>query len=58
MAALAVTTTVTELPDSRARVEVEVAARELAAAMDSAARELGRNLRLPGFRQGQVRRPS
>ncbi len=54
MAAPAVTTTVTELPDSRARVEVEVAPRELAAAMDSAARELGRNLRLPGFRKGKV----
>jgi len=46
--------TVTELPASRARVEVEVAPREIAAAIDSAARELGRNVRLPGFRKGKI----
>jgi trigger factor len=54
MATSPVTTTVTELPDSRARVEVEVAPREFAAAMDAGARDLGRNLRLPGFRKGKI----
>ena len=52
-----VNTTVTELPDSRARVEVEVSDRELASAIDASARALGRNLRLPGFRKGKVPTP-
>ena len=54
MAEVPVKTSVSKLPESRVRVEVEVAAREFAAAMDSAARDLGRNLRLPGFRKGKV----
>jgi trigger factor len=54
MASLPVTPTVTELPDSRVRVEVEVAPRELAAAIDAAARGLGANMRLPGFRKGKI----
>ena len=49
-----VTTTVTELPDSRARVEVTVAPEELERALDSAARRIGGDLRLPGFRKGKV----
>jgi trigger factor len=49
-----VQTTVSELPESRARVEVEVSVREVAAAVDAAARSLGKNLRLPGFRKGKV----
>jgi trigger factor len=50
----AITTSVTELPQSRARVEVEVSAREVASAVDAAARDLGKNLRLPGFRKGKI----
>jgi trigger factor len=49
-----VKTTVTALPESRARVEVDVAAKEVAGAVDGAARSLGRNLRLPGFRKGKI----
>jgi trigger factor len=49
-----VKTTVTALPESRARVEVEVAAKEVAGAVDGAARSLGRNLKLPGFRKGKI----
>jgi trigger factor len=50
----AITTAVTQLPDSRARVEVEVSAGELSSAIDQAARALGKNLRLPGFRKGKI----
>ena len=52
-----VQTTVTELPDSRVRVEVVVGAKEVAAAMDAAARSLGQNLKLPGFRKGKIPAP-
>ncbi len=54
MADPAVTTTLTELPDSRVRVQAQVSARELATAVDSAARVLGKNLRLAGFRKGKI----
>jgi trigger factor len=54
MAEQAIATTVTELPESRARVEVEVSPREVASAVDQAARDLGKNLRLPGFRKGKI----
>jgi trigger factor len=57
MAEPALNTTVTELPDSRARVEVEISDREVASAIDASARALGRNLRLPGFRKGKVPTP-
>ena len=57
MAEPALNTTVTELPESRARVEVEVSDREVASAIDASARALGRNLRLPGFRKGKVPTP-
>jgi trigger factor len=53
----AVKTTISELPDSRVRVDVEVAAPEVAAAMDAAARSLGQNLKLPGFRKGKIPPP-
>jgi trigger factor len=53
----AVKTTITELPDSRVHVDVEVAANEVAAAMDAAARSLGQNLKLPGFRKGKIPAP-
>src|SRR6185437_5164374 len=50
----AVTTTVTELPESRVRVEAQVAAEEVERRIQQAARELGRQMRIPGFRKGKV----
>jgi trigger factor len=49
-----VTTTVTELPDSRVRVEAQVAPEEVERRLQHAARELGRQMRVPGFRKGKV----
>ncbi len=57
MAADTVTTTVTELPESRVRLEVEVAPEELQRRLDEMAARLGRDLRLPGFRKGKVPPP-
>jgi trigger factor len=51
------TTTVTELPESRVRVEVRVPAGELEGRLERKARELGRDLKLPGFRRGKVPAP-
>ena len=47
-------TSVTELPDSRARVDVEVAAEDVDRHMQRAARGLARQMRLPGFRKGKA----
>ncbi len=47
-------TTVSELPESRVRVEVDVPAREIDRSLEHKARELGRTLKLPGFRRGKV----
>jgi trigger factor len=47
-------TSVTELPGSRARVEVEVPAAEVDRAMQRAARALAREMRMPGFRKGKA----
>ncbi len=47
-------TTVTELPDSRARVETEVPAADVERAMQRAARTLAREMRMPGFRKGKA----
>jgi trigger factor len=49
-----VTTTVTELPDSRVRVEAQVAPEEVERRIQQTARELGRQMRIPGFRKGKV----
>jgi trigger factor len=49
-----VTTTVTELPESRVRVQAEVSPEEVERRVQQAARELGRQLRVPGFRKGKV----
>jgi trigger factor len=50
----AVKTTVTELGDSRVRVQVEVAPEELEGRLERKATQLGRQLKLPGFRRGKV----
>ncbi len=52
-----VTTTVTELPESRVRVQAEVSAEEVERRVQQAARELGRQMRIPGFRKGKVPPP-
>jgi trigger factor len=50
-------TTVTELADSRVRVDVEVAPAEIDARVERSARRLGRELKLAGFRKGKVPAP-
>jgi trigger factor len=52
-----VTTTVTELPESRVRVQAEVPADEVERRVAQAARSLARNLRVPGFRAGKAPPP-
>ena len=52
-----VKTTVTELPESRVRVEAEVPADEVGRRMADTARRLGKDLRMPGFRRGKVPAP-
>ena len=47
-------TSVTELPDSRARVDVEVPPRTSTAQLQRAARGLAREMRMPGFRKGKA----
>jgi trigger factor len=47
-------TAVTELPDSRARVEVEVPAEMVGRGLQRAARGLAREMRMPGFRKGKA----
>jgi trigger factor len=49
-----VNTTVTELPESRVRVEAVVGTDELDRRVTQAARQLARNLRVPGFRAGKA----
>ena len=55
--AAALTTTVTELGDSRVRLQVEVPAGEVEGRLERQARALGRELKLPGFRRGKVPAP-
>ena len=52
--ATAVKTKTTELPDSRVRVEVEVPSEALERELKTAASQLGREMRVPGFRSGKV----
>ena len=47
-------TQVTELPDSRMRVDVEVEPDLVARRVERAARDLAREMKLPGFRKGKV----
>src|SRR5919107_3784600 len=49
-----VKTNKTELEDSRVRVEVEVEPSAVDRALSDAASDLGRDLRIPGFRKGRV----
>ncbi|HEV3046901.1 MAG TPA: trigger factor [Solirubrobacteraceae bacterium] len=53
----ALKTTVTELGDSRVRLQVQVPPEELERRLESKARQLGRELKLPGFRRGKVPAP-
>ncbi len=55
--AVAVKTTVTELPESRVRVQAEVASEEVERRIEQAAKQLGRQMRIPGFRKGKVPPP-
>ena len=52
-----VKTNVTELPESRVRVQAEVPAEEVERRLTQTARELGRTMRIPGFRKGKVPPP-
>src|SRR3954447_26736637 len=52
-----ISTTTTELPESRVRVEAEVGPAELDRRMTQAAKLLARNLRVPGFRAGKAPPP-
>ena len=47
-------TTVKELPESRAEVEVEVEAEDVDRTLNRAARGLARDMRMPGFRKGKA----
>jgi len=52
--ASSVTTSVTELPESRVRVDAEVPPEEIQRRVQQKARDLGRGLKVPGFRKGKV----
>jgi trigger factor len=52
--ASSVKTNVTELPESRVRVQAEVPADEVERRVQQAARKLGGQMRVPGFRKGKV----
>jgi trigger factor len=54
---VALKTTVTELGDSRVRLQVEVPPDELEGRLARKAQQLGRELKLPGFRRGKVPAP-
>lgn len=54
---VAVKTTLTELGDSRVRLQVQVPPGELEGRLERKARQLGRELKLPGFRRGKVPAP-
>lgn len=49
-----VKTNVTELPESRVRVDAEVPAAEIERSLAQTARRLARDTRVPGFRKGKV----
>jgi trigger factor len=47
-------TTVTELPDSRVRVQVDVEPDDVEVSIKSTAARLGQEMKIPGFRKGKV----
>ena len=47
-------TTVKELPDSRVRVDVDVDPQDVEGSINRTARQLGEDMKLPGFRKGKV----
>jgi trigger factor len=47
-------TTVKELPDSRVRVDVDVDPQDVEGSINRTARQLGQDMKLPGFRKGKV----
>jgi trigger factor len=53
----ALKTTLTDLGDSRVRLQVEVEAGEVEGRLERKARQLGSQLKLPGFRKGKVPAP-
>src|SRR5262245_51184373 len=57
MSPAAVKTSVTELPESRVRVEAEIPAEEVQRRMEATARQLAQNMRISGFRKGKVPAP-
>jgi trigger factor len=57
MAAPPIETSVTELPESRVRVEAQVPPDEVERRVQQAAKALGRNMRVPGFRAGKAPAP-
>jgi trigger factor len=52
-----VKTTITELPDSRVRLDAEVPSEEVESRLQRTAAAMGRELRIPGFRKGKVPAP-
>jgi trigger factor len=52
-----VKTSITELPESRVRLQAEVPAEEVERRIQEVAKRLGRQLRIPGFRKGKVPPP-
>lgn len=52
-----VDTTLNQLPDSRVKVDVQVKPEALTEALNRTAAELGKSLRVPGFRRGKVPAP-
>src|SRR3990170_3208520 len=47
-------TTVTELPESKVKIEVAVEADHFSKRVDRAAKDLAGEMRMPGFRKGKV----
>jgi trigger factor len=57
MSSQTIRTNVTELPESRVRVEVEVVPEEIERSLADLARKVGRELKVPGFRKGKIPAP-
>jgi trigger factor len=57
MAAPSISTSVTELPESRVRVDAQVPPEEVEKRIAVAARALGKGMRVPGFRAGKAPAP-